>query len=67
VRNVTKFAGWGLQQSLRLATLNPSRVVRLNRGTLAAGGEADIVVLNPNGEVQTTFIHGVRMEAAASN
>jgi N-acetylglucosamine-6-phosphate deacetylase len=68
VRNVTKFAGWGLQQALRLATLNPSRVVGLsNRGKLEAGADADIVVLSPTGEVRTTFIHGVRMETAASN
>jgi N-acetylglucosamine-6-phosphate deacetylase len=68
VRNVTKFAGWGLQQALRLATLNPSRVVGLSsRGKLEAGCDADIVVLSPTGEVRTTFIHGVRMEAAASN
>jgi N-acetylglucosamine-6-phosphate deacetylase len=66
VRNVTKFAGWGLQQALRLATLNPSQVVGLSsRGKLEAGREADIVVLNPNGEVRTTFIHGVMTEAAA--
>jgi N-acetylglucosamine-6-phosphate deacetylase len=64
VRNVTKFAGWGLQQALRLATLNPSRVVGLShRGKLEAGCEADIVVLSPNGEVRATFIRGVRTEA----
>jgi len=66
VRNVTKFAGWGLQPALRLATLNPAKVVGLSsRGKLEAGAEADIVVLSPDGEVRTTFIHGVRMEAAA--
>jgi|SRR5579863_364418 len=66
VRNITKFAGWELQQSLRLATLNPSRVVGLsNRGRLEAGCDADIVVLSPGGEVRTTFIRGVRTEAAA--
>ncbi|MGH9498153.1 MAG: N-acetylglucosamine-6-phosphate deacetylase [Terriglobales bacterium] len=65
VRNVTEFAGWGLQQALRLATLNPSRVAGLaNRGKLEAGGEADIVVLSPEGEIRTTFIRGVRTEAA---
>jgi N-acetylglucosamine-6-phosphate deacetylase len=68
VRNVTKFAGWGLQQALRLATLNPSRVVGLsNRGKLEAGAEADIVVLSPNGEVRTTFVNGARTEAAAGD
>jgi N-acetylglucosamine-6-phosphate deacetylase len=66
VRNVMKFAGWELQQSVRLATLNPSRVVGIsNRGKLEAGCVADIVVLNPSGEIRTTFVHGVSMEAAA--
>jgi|HubBroStandDraft_6_1064221.scaffolds.fasta_scaffold23654_2 N-acetylglucosamine-6-phosphate deacetylase len=66
VRNVTKFAGWELQQAVRLATLNPSKVVGLSgRGKLEAGAAADIVVLSPSGEVRTTFIRGVRPEAAA--
>lgn len=66
VRNVTKFAGWSLQQALRLATLNPSRVVGLSsRGKLETGSEADIVVLSPNGEVRATFVRGVRIEGAA--
>ncbi len=66
VRNVTKFAAWGLQQALRLATLNPSRVVGLsNRGRIEAGCEADLVVLSPNGEVRTTFVGGVMTDAAA--
>jgi len=66
VRNVTKFAGWSLQQALRLATLNPSSVVGLSsRGKLEAGSNADIVVLNPNGEVRTTFVGGMMTEAAA--
>lgn len=57
VRNVMQFAHWDLQQTLRLATLNPARVAGLaNRGKLAAGAEADFVVLSPNGEVRNTII-----------
>ena len=68
VRNVTKFAGWSLQQALRLATLNPSKVVGLsNRGKLEAGAAADIAVLTTNGEVRTTFTRGVTTEAAAGS
>ena len=59
VRNVMEFAHWDLQQTLRLATLNPARVVGLsNRGKLAAGAEADFVVLSPGGEVRKTIIRG---------
>src|SRR5579872_1014545 len=59
VRNVMQFAHWDLQQTLRLATLNPARVAGLaNRGKLAAGAEADFVVLSPSGEVRKTIMHG---------
>jgi N-acetylglucosamine-6-phosphate deacetylase len=59
VRNVMEFAHWDLQQTLRLATLNPARVGGLaNRGKLAAGAEADFVVLSRNGEVRNTIIRG---------
>jgi N-acetylglucosamine-6-phosphate deacetylase len=59
VRNVMQFAHWDLQQTLRLATLNPARVAGLtNRGKLVAGAAADFVVLSPSGEVRNTIIHG---------
>jgi N-acetylglucosamine-6-phosphate deacetylase len=59
VRNVMEFAHWDLQQTVRLATLNPARVAGLtNRGKLAAGAEADFVVLSPSGEVRNTIIRG---------
>ena len=59
VRNVMKFAEWDLQQAVRLATLNPARVTRLDmRGTLTPGARADIVVLSPSGEVKNTIIGG---------
>ena len=59
VRNVMQFAHWDLQQALRLATLNPARVVGLaKRGRLEAGAEADFVVLSPDGEVRCTIVRG---------
>jgi N-acetylglucosamine-6-phosphate deacetylase len=60
VRNVMRFAGWELQQAIRLATQNPARVAGLpKRGKLEAGCEADFVVLGPSGEVRQTIIAGV--------
>jgi len=59
VRNVVKFAGWNLQQAVRLATLNPARVAgAANQGQLKAGVSADLVVLSPEGEVRNTIIRG---------
>jgi N-acetylglucosamine-6-phosphate deacetylase len=62
-----KFAQWDLQNAVRIATLNPARVVRLNNGSgnslnqvgsLKPGGRADILVLSPAGEVRRTIIGG---------
>jgi N-acetylglucosamine-6-phosphate deacetylase len=59
VRNVMQFAQWDLQQAVRLATLNPARVVGVKSGgTLQAGAPADLVVLSPSGEVRKTIIRG---------
>ena len=59
VRNVVKFAGWDLQTAVRLATLNPARVVSLNQaGSVKPGAPADLVVLSSQGEVQNTIIRG---------
>lgn len=60
VRNVMGFADWKLQQAVRLATLNPARVMGIadQKGTIVAGAAADIVVLTPKGEVVQTFIAG---------
>jgi len=60
VRNVTRFAGWTLQDAVRAATLNPARAAGLTRGhgVLAPGAEANIVVLSPDGEVRKTIVRG---------
>lgn len=58
IRNVMRFAGWKLQQSVRLATLNPARLLGIaeRKGILAPGSDADLVVLTPEGKVVQTFI-----------
>src|SRR5579863_6003493 len=53
VRNAMKFAGWSLQQAVRIASSNPARVAAAkNKGVLEAGADADFVVLSATGEVQ---------------
>jgi N-acetylglucosamine-6-phosphate deacetylase len=60
VRNVTQFAGWTLQQCVRLTTLNPARVLGRNDiGILAPGARADLVVLSQKGDVQRTILSGI--------
>ena len=61
VRNVMHFAGWSLQDAVRLATLTPARVIGAERkkGVLVPGADADIVVLTPAGEVVRTITRGI--------
>jgi len=59
VRNVSRFAGWTLQDAVRAATLNATRAVGLaQHGNLTPGAEANIVVLNGDGEVKKTMVCG---------
>jgi N-acetylglucosamine-6-phosphate deacetylase len=58
VSNTMRFAEWSLQQSLRLATLNPARVVNITKGTLQPWCDADLVVMTSTGEVRATVVQG---------
>ena len=60
VRNVMSFAGWKLQESIRLATFNPARLLGITgqKGVIAPGCDADLVVLSPEGQVVQTIIGG---------
>jgi len=60
VRNVTKFSGCSLKDSVRAATLNAARAAGMaqKHGVLAPGAKADFAVLNGAGEVMKTFVNG---------
>ena len=61
VRNVMDFAGWTLQDAVRLASYNPARVlgVEKTKGIITAGADADFAILNAKGEVLNTVIGGL--------
>lgn len=61
LQNVMRFAGVSFQDSIRMATLTPARVlgIEMRKGALRAGADADIVVFSPAGEVQQTIVGGV--------
>ena len=65
ISNVMKFARAGFQQSLRLATLNPARVLGIagRNGVLQAGADADIAIFSHAGEVRQTIVGGIVVEA----
>jgi N-acetylglucosamine-6-phosphate deacetylase len=60
VRNMIKYAEVPLTEAVRMATLNPARVLGIDhqKGVIAAGKDADIVVLDKNFEVDMTIING---------
>jgi N-acetylglucosamine-6-phosphate deacetylase len=61
IRNVMDFAGWTLQNAVRLATYNPARVlgVEKRKGIIASGADADFAILGAQGEVRNTIIGGL--------
>lgn len=65
VRNVMDFVPLGLQNAVRLATLNPARFLGVTeeRGTIAPGRIADLVVLSQKGNVVAAMAAGQMYEA----
>jgi len=61
LRNTMTFAHISLQDAIRMATINPARVLGLEKrkGTLSAGADADITVFTPSGEVVRTIVGGI--------
>jgi N-acetylglucosamine-6-phosphate deacetylase len=61
VRNTAQFANIALQHAIRLATLNPARVlgVEKRKGTLSVGADADVAVFTPSGEVVRAIVGGI--------
>ena len=66
IRNIMAFAHWELGDAVRLATLNPARLLEgklegkeeMQRGVLSPGARADIAVLTAAGEVVQTIVRG---------
>jgi N-acetylglucosamine-6-phosphate deacetylase len=61
LRNVMKFAHTDLQTAIRMATINPARVLGIEnrKGTLTAGADADITVFTPDSKVVRTIVGGM--------
>ena len=60
VQNMMRFARLSFQDSIRMATINPARVMEIEhrKGLLQPGADADIVVFSPAGEVVRTVVGG---------
>src|SRR5215472_821940 len=61
IRNTVKFAHVSLQDAIRMATINPAKVLGIEKqkGALFVGADADIVVFTATGEVIRTIVGGV--------
>ena len=62
VRNMVKFVGLSIQDVVKMATINPAKVIGVDdrKGSLTKGKDADIVVLDEDVNVVMTVV-GARM------
>ena len=60
VRNFSRFTGCSLGEAIKCATYNPAKCLGIEnkKGTLRAGADADLIVLNRKGYVQSTWVAG---------
>jgi len=54
------FTGWGLTALAKAASMNPARLLRLDRskGSIEAGKDGDVVIMNPDLTVWMTIVKG---------
>ncbi|OCH93479.1 Metallo-dependent hydrolase [Obba rivulosa] len=60
VRNFSRFTGCSLGEAIKCATFNPAKCLGIEdrKGTLRPGADADLVVLDRKGYVQSTWVKG---------
>jgi len=59
-RRFLSFTGWDIKALAKVASWNPARVLGIEerKGSIEAGKDADIVILDPDLTVQTTLVEG---------
>ena len=64
VRNTVRHLGVSVEEALRMAALHPARFLRLDGelGRIAEGYRADLVLLDANFHVKSTWISGQRQD-----
>ncbi|RPJ52417.1 MAG: N-acetylglucosamine-6-phosphate deacetylase [Chloroflexi bacterium] len=59
IRNMMAFTGCGLAEAVHMATVTPARLLGLaQKGAIAPGFDADLVVLSPENQVTHTLVDG---------
>jgi len=61
VRNMMRLTGISLCDAVRMASWNPAQLIGLGdrKGSLRPGADADLVVLEPNGDVMGVMVAGI--------
>ena len=61
VRNMMRLTGISLCDAVRMASWNPAQLIGLGdrKGSLRPGADADLVVLEPNGNVMGVMVAGI--------
>ncbi|HZJ83662.1 MAG TPA: N-acetylglucosamine-6-phosphate deacetylase [Clostridia bacterium] len=64
VRNTMKYAGISLEDAVRMATINPARILGLDDkiGSIEIGKRGDLVVMNDDIEIDMVFCRGQRVK-----
>lgn len=62
VRVITEEAGASLVDAIKMISYNPSIIFGLNKGELASGKDADIVVFDDNIEIDSVFVCGEKVK-----
>ncbi|KAJ6497656.1 carbohydrate esterase family 9 protein [Mycena sanguinolenta] len=67
VRNFSRFTGCSLGEAIKCATFNPAKCLRIEntKGTLRPGADADLVVLDRQGNVVSTWVKGRQVWGSA--
>ncbi|MBK8946526.1 MAG: N-acetylglucosamine-6-phosphate deacetylase [Ignavibacteriae bacterium] len=58
IKNMYETTGAKLTESVRMATVNPAKVIKLDSGIIASGKPADFVVLDKELNVEMTIMNG---------
>ncbi|WP_270180560.1 N-acetylglucosamine-6-phosphate deacetylase [Alkalihalobacillus sp. CinArs1] len=62
LKNIQTFTGCSLQSAIKMAAENPARQLGVfdRKGSIAVGKDADLILLDEEGEIYATFCKGVR-------
>jgi len=58
IKNIFETTGAKLTEAVRMATVNPAKVIKLDSGIIASGKPADFVVLDKELNVEMTIMNG---------